>query len=280
MDKYGLMGHPVQHSISPMIHDAFAAQTRQKMSYEKWDIEPKTFVNAVKQFQKEGGKGLNITLPFKVKAFQLASALSDTAKECGAVNTLMFTDDGGIFGDNTDGPGLIQDLVHNHLYTLRQKKILVIGAGGAAREILPALLKQEPASLVLSNRNLEKAEALRKGLLIKRGVDVKSFGDLGQDSFDLIINASSAGITGPFPKLSGHLIHSGTWCYDLVYNPKLDSFLKWAEAFQPQKCLNGLGMLLEQAALSFYLWRGIAPKTAPLLEQLQNGDYRESTALL
>lgn len=278
VDKYGLMGHPVAHSISPQIHQAFALQTKQKILYEKFDVEPENFASTLKEFQEQGKKGLNITLPYKTEAFKLAKKLSDSATECGAVNTILFTENNEIFGDNTDGPGLIQDLVQNHQYTLRGKKILVIGAGGAAREIVPALLKQAPASIVISNRTLEKAVELSAKFAMKGDVSAKAFSQLGQESFDLIINASSAGITGPFPEFSGQLIHSHTWCYDLVYNPKFDSFLKWAEAFHPEKCIDGVGMLVEQAALAFYLWRGVAPETKPIIEQLR-GD-RELTAFL
>ncbi len=278
MDKYGLMGHPIAHSISPLIHSLFAKQTKQKMLYEKFDVLPEKFAETVKKFQVLGIKGLNITLPFKIEAYLLATVLSDQAKECGAVNTLMFTENGGIFGDNTDGPGLVRDLTQNHHYSLRGKKILVIGAGGAAREIIPALLKREPASVVLTNRTLEKAEELAAQFLMKGDISAQAITEL-KSPFDLIINASSAGITGAFPPLAGALIHSKTWCYDLVYNPKFPSFLDWALVFQPEKSINGVGMLVEQAALSFYLWRGVVPLTAPVIEQLLNRGHRESTAI-
>jgi shikimate dehydrogenase len=264
MDKYGLVGHPVAHSISPLIHAAFAKATHQKMSYEKWDISPYQFAEAVREFQAKGGKGLNITLPFKIEAYQLATQLSDQARAAGAVNTLCFTEN-EIYGDNTDGPGLIQDLTRNQHYSLRQKKILVLGAGGAAREIIFDLLKQEPKLIAVSNRHFEKAQELVDKFVMQGNIIAKPL-DALDEAFDLIINATSAGITGPFPELPGHLIHSSSWCYDLVYHPKFPSFLEWARKCKPEKCLNGVGMLVEQAALAFYLWRGVMPDTQDIIK--------------
>lgn len=269
MNQYGLIGHPVEHSLSPLIHSEFAEQLYQKMTYEKFDVEPEKFIPSLYGFQAQGIKGLNITLPFKIKAFELSTKLSDSAKECGAVNTLLFLENQEIYGDNTDGAGLIQDLMHNHHYSLRGKKILIIGAGGAAHEIIPALAKQLPDCITLTNRHVEKAQILAEKFILKGAISAVELQKLSTP-YDLIINASSAGITGPFPDLSGDLIHTGTWCYDLVYNPKFASFLDWAKKFKPEKGLDGIGMLVEQAALAFYLWRGVAPNTQPIIKKLSS----------
>lgn len=269
MDKYAVIGHPVEHSLSPKIHAAFAAQTEQQLTYKKIEAPLDAFKSTLFHFQAQDGCGANITLPFKTQAFELAHEHSDAAKKVCAANTLVFREDGTIFADTTDGVGLIQDITHNHHYSLRQKRILVLGAGGATRSIIPFLLGQAPAKLMIANRTAKKAEQLADEFRLLGEVSGFGIDQLEASPFDLIINATSAGLTGTFPELPGALISSTTWCYDLYYAKNATPFLQWAAQYHPEQCLDGIGMLVEQAAASFYVWRGVYPDTAPVIDMLQ-----------
>ena len=270
MDKYAVIGNPVKHSLSPTIHGIFAQQTKQDLEYGKILAPLDRFNDTVTEFIQAGGKGINITVPFKVEAYQLANDHSALARQAGAANTLLFRDDGSIYADNTDGVGLVQDLTHNHHFCLRGKRILVIGAGGAARNIIGALLAQAPQQVMVSNRTESKAQALVTQFELHGTITACALNALDTQAFDLIINASSAGLTGDFPPLSTALINQHTWCYDLVYtrDRSQTAFLHWAAPSKPAMMLDGLGMLVEQAASAFALWRGIHPKTTVVIKQL------------
>ncbi len=269
MDKYAVIGNPVAHSRSPDIHFAFARNTNQALEFVKIKAPVNEFVDTVREFQDAGGKGLSVTLPFKEQAYCLASLHSDAAKKAEAANTLVLRDDGSIFADNTDGTGLVQDLTHNHDFSLRQKKILVLGGGGAVRTIMGALLEKAPAKIVIANRTADKAVQLAKHFRMNGDIIGTGLDELEVEPYDLIINATSAGLTGEFPALSRELICGQTWCYDLLYSAKTTPFIEWAQQCHPAQCIDGIGMLVEQAAAAFYLWRGVYPETKPVIEMLR-----------
>jgi len=269
MDKYAVIGHPVEHSKSPQIYQAFARQTNQVLDYIKVEAPIDGFIATVRDLQDQGFKGANITLPFKQQAYCMATVTSDAAKKAEAANTLMFREDGSIFADNTDGVGLIQDLTNNHQYSLRQKKILVLGGGGAVRTIMGSLLEKAPLQIIVANRTAEKAKNIANQFKLNGELRGIGLDELEPEPYDLIINATSAGLTGDFPNLPGELITNQTLCYDLLYADQTTPFIKWAQQFNPTQCLDGSGMLVEQAAAAFYLWRGVYPDTKPVIEMLK-----------
>ncbi|MCH9769843.1 MAG: shikimate dehydrogenase [Gammaproteobacteria bacterium] len=269
MDKYAVIGNPVSHSLSPQIHAAFAKQTQQSIEYTSIEAPLDGFIRTLHDFQAENGKGVNVTLPFKIQAFELADKHSKLAEQAGASNLLMFRDDGSIFADNSDGPGLIQDLTHNQDYCLRQKNILVLGAGGAAQGILAALISQAPAQIVIANRTAERAQMLAEKFKLQGSIQGIGLNALRESPFDLIINTTSAGFTGANLKLPHAIIGEQTHCYDLMYGSQGTPFLSWAKTLNATHCYDGLGLLVEQAALSFYLWRGIYPQTKTVIESLR-----------
>lgn len=267
MKYYGVFGNPIVHSKSPLIHRLFAEQTAQKISYEPLLAPLDGFADAVTQFF-QAGSGANVTVPFKEQAFTLADQLSQRAQRAKAVNTLKKLDDGRLLGDNTDGAGLVNDLLNNQV-ELAGKKILILGAGGAVRGVLEPLLAQHPAELCIANRTVEKAEQL-----------AHEFADLGPMTacgydwidvpVDIIINGTSASLSGELPPLASTLIKAGhTVCYDMMYSKHATVFNQWAQAQGAARTLDGLGMLVEQAAEAFYLWTGIRPDPAPVLLELR-----------
>lgn len=267
-DRYGVMGYPVSHSRSPVIHRLFALQTGQHMQYDLLQVEPDNLETAVRQFQRDGGKGLNVTMPHKGEVARLADELSDRARIAGAVNTLVFQG-GSIFGDNTDGVGLMRDLGANLQVKLRHANILVLGAGGATRGILGPLLEHEPESVVIANRTLPKAEALAMHFGSHGNVSACRFGKVPtNDDYDLVINATSAGFKGEMPPYPAKAISPATTCYDLSYGLTPTAFSQWAAAQGAARSVMGWGMLVEQAAESFHLWRGVRPDTITVLKQL------------
>lgn len=265
---YAVIGNPVQHSYSPTIHQAFALQTGRTLQYLKIEAAVADFITAVQQFQQQGGKGLNVTAPFKQQAWQLADERSPRAEVAAAVNTLIFSMEGKISGDNTDGVGLITDLTRNHQWQIKDKKLLIVGAGGAARGILPALLAAQPQSICIANRTAAAATALAQQMAHLGTVYGCGLAAL-QDTFDGIIHATSASLSGTALTLPAHLIHAQTFCYDLTYANQLTPFLQWAHAAGTSHLADGMGMLVEQAAESFYLWHGIRPQTEPVLNLLR-----------
>ncbi len=273
MDRYAVMGNPVSHSKSPAIHAQFAAACAQQLSYSAIHVEKGGFRQAVADFFAGGGKGLNVTVPFKQEAWALADLRSEQAEYAGAVNTLFMDEQGRLHGHNTDGIGLVRDIRDNQNGSLRGKSILILGAGGASRGILLPLLLEQPARIVIANRTLAKAEELlaTHGTLLPAGTELAACGldKLQGMSFDWLINATSASLQGQLPDLPASLLKPGAWCYDLMYASTETPFCAWAKKAGAAKALDGLGMLVEQAAESFFLWRGVRPQTAAVLANLR-----------
>ena len=268
MDKYVVFGNPIAQSKSPLIHTLFARQTAQPMVYTAELAPVDGFREAADNFFATGGRGCNITAPFKEDAYRYASQLTERAKLAGAVNTLKKLDDGAILGDNTDGEGLVQDLLQNQV-ELSGQRILLVGAGGAARGVILPLLKQKPQELVITNRTLEKAEQLAELFSPYGNIKAVALDALEQPKFDVIINSTSAGLTGQLPAISERLITSSVTCYDMVYGSEITAFNRWALDLGAGKALDGLGMLVGQAAESFMLWRGIRPGAKQVLRELR-----------
>ncbi|MGD2055895.1 MAG: shikimate dehydrogenase [Gammaproteobacteria bacterium] len=268
-DHYAVMGNPVAHSKSPRIHTLFAAQTGQDIDYDAICVEPGGFSRAVDEFQSRGGRGLNITVPFKEEAWALATAHSNRAARAGAVNTLVLDGSGGRFGDNTDGAGLVRDLSGNHGCELSGKRLLLVGAGGAARGVIEPLLNEGPALLVIANRTPGKAVELARRFCSLGRSEGCGLDALEGRSFDLIVNATAAGLGGTVPALPDSVVSPATWCYDMMYGDAPTAFVRWALRHHATRALDGLGMLVEQAAESFLLWRNVRPDTAPVIAALR-----------
>jgi shikimate dehydrogenase len=264
-DQYAVVGNPVAHSKSPLIHTEFARQTGQDMAYAHLLAPLDGFAETVEAFRQSGGKGLNVTVPFKEQAFRYAGRKTPRAEAAGAVNTLKF-DERGILGDNTDGAGLVRDLASNLGLTLAGKRILLMGAGGAARGVIGPVLAEHPAALVLANRTVDKAQRLAD--LFNQGIRASSYGALAGQHFDLVINATSASLKGELPPLPDDLFSPGALAYDMMYGEETP-FMAWARQHGAAQVADGLGMLVEQAAESFYFWRGIRPETAPVIQMLR-----------
>jgi len=269
-DRYAVMGNPVAHSKSPLIHSQFARQTSQKMEYQAILVDEGGLAQAIGNFQASGGKGLNITLPFKHEAWELMDERSEHAERAGAVNTIMFKPNGQRYGDNTDGIGLVHDIVNNHGGRFKNLRILILGAGGAVRGVLGPILKEQPREIVIANRTVDKAVILAREFTSAIPVKACGYSALGSSSFDLIINGTSASLKGELPPLPASILSEQSWCYDMMYGDKPTVFMEWAKQNGAAIYLDGLGMLVEQAAASFFLWRKIRPNTAPVIETLRN----------
>lgn len=269
VDNYCVMGNPIVHSKSPAIHHAFAEQVGHKLFYQAILVPRDEFPAALDKFQALGGKGLNITVPFKEEAWSAADVLSPEAETAGAVNTIRFQD-GKRLGNNTDGIGLVRDLLNNKI-DIRDKRLLILGAGGAVRGILGPVLQQEPSSVLIANRTPAKAGTLVGIFPDNTGLAFCGFPELvGQDSFDIVINGTSAGLTGELPELPVDIVTEHSCCYDMVYGNANTAFVGWAKKQRVGVVLDGLGMLVEQAAESFTLWRGVRPETRPVIEMLRH----------
>jgi shikimate dehydrogenase len=267
MDRYGVFGNPIGHSKSPQIHQMFAEQTGQSLSYERLPAPLDDFTGFARAFF-ETGLGANVTVPFKEQAFRLADQLSERARRAGAVNTLQKRADGTLLGDNTDGIGLVRDLLDNAGVTLRGKRILLLGAGGAVRGVLEPLLAQQPSALLIANRTVAKAEQLATEFAALGAVRASAFEDL-DGPFDVIVNGTSASLGGELPPLGEGLLQPGvSFCYDMMYGAAPTAFCAWA-AERGVATRDGLGMLVEQAAAAFELWRGIRPQSASVLAELR-----------
>ena len=269
--RYAVMGNPVAHSKSPRIHQMFAHQLGHQIEYTAIWVDTDGFAQAVQQFRAEGGRGLNVTVPFKLEAFQLADQLSDRARLAGAVNTLRFESDGKIFGDNTDGAGLVHDIEINLDIHLRGRQILVLGAGGAARGVLGPVLKHHPAKLVIANRTVAKAKELAEQFREHGPVEACGYPELKGRHFDIVINATSASLKGEVPPLPETLFTRGALAYDMMYGDKPTAFLDWALLHGANQAADGLGMLVEQAAESYFLWHGVRPETKHVIAALRKG---------
>ncbi len=267
-DQYAVFGNPINHSKSPAIHRQFAEQTGQDLHYAKQLVAEAEFVNAAQEFFAQGGKGLNVTVPFKLDAFQFAQELTPRAQRAGAVNTLALQSDGKILGDNTDGIGMVHDM-HNLGWELEGKRILILGAGGAVRGILQPVLAEHPAQVVIANRTLSKAEELAAHFHDLGDVQAKSFEQLDDEQFDIIINGTSASLSGDLPPLPDNVLNEKASCYDLMYGAEPTVFMHWAQEHGAAKIADGLGMLVGQAAEAFYLWRHIRPEVVPVIMALR-----------
>ena len=269
VDNYAVMGNPVSHSKSPLIHKTFANQTGENIYYQAIHVELDGFAVAVQTFREYGGKGLNITLPFKGEAYQCATRLSERARTARAVNTLTFNES-DINGDNTDGIGLVKDLLNNGI-ELSGCRILIIGAGGAVRGIISPLLQQEPESIMIANRTVSKARDLVGSLNNQTHLNACGLDELNKlGSFDVIINGTSSGLSGELPAIPESILDSNSACYDMVYGDRETVFVGWCREAGVRIALDGLGMLVEQAAESFYIWRGVRPETAPVIQMLRS----------
>ena len=271
MDRYAVIGNPIAHSKSPQIHAAFARQTGQELSYEALLAPVDGFAQTVADFRAQGGRGLNVTVPFKLEAFALAERHTARAQAAGAVNTLAFGAD-GILGDNTDGAGLVRDLTANLDFALAGRRILLLGAGGATRGALLPLLDSLPARLTIANRTVGKAEALAALFAARAGdtaLDACGFDALAGRRFDLVINATAASLADELPPLPPGLYAEGALAYDMMYGRDPTRFMRAALADGAARVADGLGMLVEQAAESFALWRGVRPDSGPLLAALR-----------
>lgn len=270
VDRYAVFGNPISHSKSPLIHRLFAEQTAQNMVYTAELVELGGFDEAVAAFARGHGKGLNITVPFKQQAFALAHRTSTRARRAGAVNTLMLHAPGDYYGDTTDGIGLVRDLIRNRHYNLSDKNILVLGAGGAVRGVLEPLLGNRPACLTIANRT--RATALQLASDFADLGDVRACGldDIRGGAFDLIINGTSASLGGELPPLSPALLHESTLCYDMMYAAGDTPFMVWGRENGCAEIADGLGMLVEQAAESFRIWRGVEPATDVVIEAVRS----------
>lgn len=286
-DRYAVMGNPIAHSKSPLIHAAFAEATGEAIHYDRILVEPGTFPQAVEAFFAQGGKGLNVTVPFKEEARALSRWLSDDASSGGAVNTLYRNAEDLLCGDNTDGTGIVRDIRVNHGGELLDKRVLVLGAGGAVRGILGPLLREGPAEVVIANRTLARAEALlplfreqarqadgkQEGGAppARSGIQLRACGfeALAGQQFDWVINGTSASLQGSLPPLPVDLLAGKAWCYDLMYADEITPFCRWAENHGAVRAIDGLGMLVEQAAESFRIWRGVRPATADVISMLR-----------
>ncbi len=271
MDRYAVIGNPIAHSKSPQIHAAFARQTGQALSYEALLAPVDGFAQTVADFRAHGGRGLNVTVPFKLEAFALAEHHTARAQAAGAVNTLALGAD-GILGDNTDGAGLVRDLSANLNFALAGRRILLLGAGGATRGVLLPLLDSRPARLTIANRTVAKAEALAALFAARAGdtaLDACGFDALAGRRFDLVINATAASLADELPPLPPGLYAEGALAYDMMYARAPTRFMRAALADGAARVADGLGMLVEQAAESFTLWRGVRPDSAPVLAALR-----------
>ena len=267
-DRYAVIGNPVAHSKSPSIHAEFARQTGQDMAYELLLAPADAFAASARAFQARGGRGANVTLPFKGEAFGFANRCSDRARAAQAVNTLKFEDD-AIFGDNTDGVGLVNDLMHNLGCVIAGRRVLLLGAGGAARGVVGPLLERQPARLVLANRTLAKAQLLAQDF--GGEFEAGAYAALAGRHFDIVINATSASLSGALPPLPSGVFAHGALAYDMMYGKGDTPFLAFARREGAASFSDGLGMLVEQAAESFFIWRGLRPDTAPVLKLLRLG---------
>ncbi len=266
-DKYAVIGNPISHSKSPLIHQMFAEQTGQDMSYEAIEAPLDGFANTIQRLRNAGYSGCNITVPFKHEAFKLANEHSDRARAAHAVNTFVFQDD-IILGDNTDGVGLVSDIEQNLHYKFLSKRVLLMGAGGAAHGVIWPLFNAG-AAIIIANRSMDKAKQLAAEFEGHGSVFAKSYSALAGQQFDIVINATSSSLTDSLPPLPDGLFKPGSLAYDMMYG-KQTPFLRFAQEQGAGQLADGLGMLVEQAAVAFHKWRGVSPDTAPIIAQLRS----------
>lgn len=268
-DKYAVIGNPIHHSKSPLIHAEFAKQTGEDLEYIAVEVPLDSLQNSLQQLRDiMKFKGINVTVPFKEQVWALTDQKSAHAEQAGAVNTVIFNNDGTLYGDNTDGIGLCRDLTINHQISLEGKRILLLGAGGASRGVIAPLLEYQPAQLFIANRTAAKASHLAELFNHSGNVSGGGFEDI-QGEFDVVINATSASLQGEVPPLPDSVLASGACCYDMMYSDTDTAFIQWAKSHSAAKTIDGLGMLVEQAAEAFYIWRGVRPQTASVITLLR-----------
>ncbi len=265
---YAVFGNPIAHSQSPNIHRQFCEQTGENMSYTKQMVVEDGFKAAADEFFKKGGDGLNITMPCKLAAFHYAEELTARARSAGAVNTLLVGERGQIIGDNTDGVGMVNDML-NLGWSFEGKNVLILGAGGAVRGVLEPVLGQPLKTLTIANRTMSKAQQLALDFKTFGPVIATSYKELEGQKFDIVINATSTSLTGGFPPLPQGLLADNACCYDMTYSPEPTTFVQWAEENGAYKAVDGLGMLVGQAAESFFAWRHLRPEVVPVINQLR-----------
>ena len=270
VDRYAVFGHPISHSKSPRIHAAFARQTGQTIEYTAVDVPAESFREELFRFAANGGKGLSCTVPLKELAWQMADEKSERASRAKAVNTMTIGESGKILGDNTDGLGLLRDMTINLGIPIKCLDILLLGAGGASRGIIGPLLAEQPRIISIANRTIAKAEQLAMEFSALGSIEVFEFNALKGKSFDLIINATAASLSGELPPLPEDLLNPNGACYDLAYANQPTAFVHWGVRSGARISVDGIGMLVEQAAEAFFIWRGIRPQTRPLIEQLNS----------
>jgi len=269
IDRYAVIGNPIAHSKSPHIHTAFAEQSGERLEYTRILGEKEHFADNVHNFMRSGGRGLSVTVPFKQDAWRLVDEHIGSAALAGAVNTIILTENGQLQGANTDGIGLVRDLADNHKVELRGQDILILGAGGASRGILGVLLERQPAHVLIANRTASKAHDLALEFQPLGEISGTGLAALQSQNFDIIVNATSAGLNDEIPDIPDTLLRPDGICYDLMYADQATAFMRWGQQHQARLSLDGLGMLVEQAAESFFLWRGVRPSTAPVIKMLQ-----------
>jgi shikimate dehydrogenase len=268
--KYAVFGNPIKHSKSPLIHASFAQQCGLQLQYRAVRVEIDGFAQAARSFFEGGGAGLNVTVPFKQEACELVDTLSDRALRAGAANTLTPLPTGGIAGDNTDGIGLVTDMVVNLGWAVRDLRVLVLGSGGAVRGILEPLMRERPKEVLIVNRTASRATQLASEFSDLGPVEGGAYSLIGSRQFDLVINGTSAGLSGEMPELPASLLTDHSCCYDMVYGAQPTVFMRWAAHHAAWAVSDGLGMLVEQAAQSFYLWNKAKPETRPVINQLRS----------
>ncbi len=268
VDRYAVIGHPIAHSRSPWIHAQFAAATGQALSYGAIDVPPERLVAQVREFFAGGGRGLNVTVPHKQAVLALMHDLSDRARIAGAVNTIARTDRGELLGENTDGVGFVRDVTRNLGVPITGRRVLLLGAGGAARGLTGPLLGERPRELVIANRTAARALDLAARFAADAPVRASAYAELAGPPFDLVINATAASLQQQLPPLPAGIVAAGTLCYDLAYGHAATRFVEWARAQGAGRACMGGGMLVEQAAEAFLLWRGVRPDTAAVLAEL------------
>jgi len=267
-DRYAVVGHPVAHSRSPFIHARFAEQTHQPLEYGTIDAAPAGFEAVVREFFAAGGKGLNVTVPHKEAAFRLATELTPRAQRAQAVNTLGLAKNGKLLGDNTDGTGLARDLLNNQRIAIAGRRLLLLGAGGAARGVLAPLIGLRPSLLTIVNRTPQRAVELVRMFEDLGPLRAIGHEELGDETFDIVINATAASLAGEVPALPPAIVNAQSICYDMAYARDDTPFVHWAHQRGVARAVDGLGMLVEQAAESFHVWRGLRPDTASVLAAL------------
>ena len=267
-DRYAVMGHPIAHSKSPFIHRRFAAQTGEPVAYDALLVEPGGFQAAVERFRAQGGGGLNVTIPFKEEAFALASRRTGRAERAGAVNTLWF-EGAAVCGDNTDGVGLVRDLTRNLGVDVEARSVLVLGAGGAARGVIGPLLDEKPQRIAIANRTASRAVELAGRFAPQGPVGAVALDALPAGGFDIVINATAASLSGNLPPVPRGTLRPGGIAYDTAYAANPTPFVEWGAREGASVATDGLGMLVEQAAESFRIWRGQEPLTVPVIDALR-----------